>query len=170
MSHRETLGDRVERERVGVAGDPVPDHEYGDESGARPVPDDVDPGADADDSAGTDVEQGDGRSFPDPELHRATYEAHEAAPVEPGDEVVVTAGAGTGDALPLRYEVRSISPPDGLSPRNEYVLRVFHPDPPYMADGVRDSRLCEQQRRGEWWHVPDDGASDGPAVDAERGP
>lgn len=35
----ESAADRIQRERVGVAGDPVPDHEYGDDH----APPDVDP-------------------------------------------------------------------------------------------------------------------------------
>jgi len=38
MNSRETLRERLERERIGVSGDPTPDHEYGD-VGANPHPD-----------------------------------------------------------------------------------------------------------------------------------
>jgi len=41
MNGQEDPHDRLQRERVGVAGDPVPDHEYGDQ--ARPPGADVDP-------------------------------------------------------------------------------------------------------------------------------
>ncbi|AAY24977.1 ORF 51 [Haloarcula hispanica virus SH1] len=42
MNGEEAPEDRLQRERVGVAGDPVPDHEYGDQG--RPPGADVDPG------------------------------------------------------------------------------------------------------------------------------
>lgn len=42
MNGQEDPHDRLQRERVGVAGDPVPDHEYGDQG--RPPGADVDPG------------------------------------------------------------------------------------------------------------------------------
>lgn len=37
MRGDEAPEDRLQRERVGVAGDPVPDHEYGDDPEDRPV-------------------------------------------------------------------------------------------------------------------------------------
>jgi len=82
--------------------------------------------------------------------------AEDSAPVEIGDEVLIHMISGCGawsDKFPLTYEVISISPPQGLSCRNDYILRVRHEDPPYMADGYSDSTICEQLRRGNSWEV-----------------
>lgn len=96
--------------------------------------------------------------YPDPKRHPKHYEAHEAAPVDVGDKVNIKSVAGAGwldeDDLP-NYEVVSIDPPNGLSCRNDYVLRVRHDNPPYMADGFSDTVLCTQLRRGKSWDTID---------------
>lgn len=95
-------------------------------------------------------------TYPDETRHPQAYRAHEAAPVAVGDEVRVHMVEGGGpwrDEFPIRYEVKRIDAPNGLSVRNDYVLRAHHEDPPYMADGFGDTVLLTQLRRGESWEV-----------------
>lgn len=82
--------------------------------------------------------------------------ATESAPVEPGDEVLVHMVEGAGfckDEFPIRYTVRTVDAPNGLSWTNDYVLRVHHPNPPYMAEGFGDTALLTQEYRGEFWET-----------------
>ena len=97
--------------------------------------------------------------YPDPDRHPRAHAAHEAAPVETGDTIRVLMAEGCGawsEEFPLEYEVRRIDPPGGLSALNEYVIRAYHPNPPYMVEGCSDTVLCPQTRRGDQWELIDE--------------
>lgn len=83
--------------------------------------------------------------------------ALDAAPVEHGDEVLVHQVPGVPGFETTRYRVVSITPARNLAPhRNDFLLRAYHENPPYMAEGCGDSVLLLQERRGDQWEVPDD--------------
>ncbi|QIB79082.1 hypothetical protein G3A49_13450 [Haloferax volcanii] len=99
--------------------------------------------------------------YPDPTRHPSAYRAHEAAPADTGDEVVIHMVEGGGafrDGFPVLGTVRRIDEPNGLSPRNDYVLRVHIPDEQahFMADGHGTTTILTQLRRGKSWVTLDE--------------
>lgn len=81
--------------------------------------------------------------------------AVDAAPVTPGDDILITDFAGMTVSGSVPYSVRGVEPPQGLPRSNEYILRVANPDPPHTGSGIRDKTICTQKMRGITWEVPE---------------